>query len=139
MERDDLVKVGETVAATTTVGAGLLWVFREKMAAWVRRQTRGSLEELNKRTTSLEGRMDGVERDHAIAVQSFAQAAAAITDGMNRMTTQVERMAEAHEETRLTVGYIRGRLDQADGSALGVSMLEQRDQGQGPRRRRSDR
>jgi uncharacterized protein YukE len=134
MERDELIKVGETVAATSTVGAGLLWVFREKVSTWVKRQTRGQLEGLGKRTDSLEARMDGVEHRHDMVEQSFAKAATALAEGMARLTTQVERIAESHEQTRETVGYIRGRLDQADG----VSMLEQRDD-TAKRRRREDR
>lgn len=124
-------------AGVTTVGGAILWLFREKISRWVKAQIHPRIERIEKRAADMEDRMEKVEREQASIGQSFTSAASAIAESVARLTTQVQRVADGHDETKESVAFIRGRM--AEREQVGTSdTLEQRGV-DGARRRRTDR
>jgi len=109
----DIKEMGETVGATTVVGGGLLWVFREKLAAWVRGQTRERLRGVEDRVTKLEKDQANHEGELMRIAESMERTSENMNEAMRRMTMAVEHIAESHEVTKADVSYIRGRMDAA--------------------------
>ena len=107
--------MGETVGATTVVGGGLLWVFREKLAAWVRGQTRERLRGVEERVTSLEKGQANHEGELMRVAEALERTGENMSEAMHRMTAAIERIVESHEETKADVSYIRGRMDAQSG------------------------
>lgn len=107
----DIEELGTTVASTTTVGAGLLWLFREKVSAWVRGLTGARLK-------SMEDRMSKLEKDHANhegELMRIAESMERTSDNMSqsftRLTTAIEKIVDKHEETAMAVARIEGALE----------------------------
>lgn len=73
---------------------------------------------MDEEQAQLGSRMAEQERANERIAAAFESAARAVGDGVQRLTVQVERIAESHEETRETVAHIRGWVDGQKGTAL---------------------
>lgn len=96
----DIKQIGETLTAGGVIGTALVWIFREKLQAWVRGQTR-------ERLRGLEGRMDGVEKaqaNHEGELMRIAEAMERTSENLGeavqRLTMSLERIVDGHEEIR---------------------------------------
>lgn len=107
----DLEELGKTVGATTVVGGGLAWTFREKLAAWAKGLTAD-------RFTLAEGRLTVLEQAqsaHAAEVvrmsEAMEQSSLSVADSIRRLTVAMERIADKHEDTGKAVARIEGSLE----------------------------
>lgn len=90
--------LAQLVGAVSIVGGGVVWLLREKLGTWVKRQTAS-------RFTMVEDRLKAVEAEQAShkgemmrIAESMERSSEQIGEAVRRLTTAVERIVEAHEE-----------------------------------------
>lgn len=107
----DIEELGVTVAGATTVGGGLLWVFREKLGSWVRGQTRPRLERLETRIGVLEKNHANHEGELMRVAESMERSSENMSESFRRLTGALEKIVDKHEETAMAVARIEGALE----------------------------
>lgn len=107
----NLEEMATTVAAATTLGGALLWVFREKLAAWVVGQTQSARDKLESRVAVLEKNHSNHESELMRVAEAMERTSENMNDSMRRLTMSMERIADKHEETSHAVARIEGALE----------------------------
>lgn len=93
-------ELAETVAAVGMLGGSLLWVFREKLAQWIRGQTRERLRGMDERIVVLERAQSNHEGELMRIAEAMERTSENLGESMRRLTTAVERIVDAHEDMR---------------------------------------
>ena len=110
--------MAETAASVgvgvSVVGGAAIWLFREKIAKWVRSVMAPQMLEAKTRIERMEGRVSQVEvavGENDTAVQLIAKSIEEMTKGFERVTRTLERVDERAEETALVVARIEGTME----------------------------
>ena len=109
----ELVETARQVGLLAGVTAALsgLALTGVKVTSWVDGRIEARTAPLAQRSTTTEARVTELERSHDRVAAAMESVALALREGTERLTTQIQRVADAHEETAATVNHIRGRLD----------------------------
>lgn len=107
----DIEELGATVAGATTVGGGLLWVFREKLANWVKGQSRPRLERLEVRMSAMEKSHTNHEGELMRIAEAMERTSENMSESFSRLTGALEKIVDQHQETAKAVARIEGALE----------------------------
>jgi hypothetical protein len=100
MEANDLQDLGRTVGGATVVGGAGAWLFREKLAGWVRSQTRQRLKDVEDRMDAVEKAQGNHEGELMRIAEAMERTSENLGTSMTRLTVALERIAEGHDEMR---------------------------------------
>ena len=110
--KDLVVRTATAVSATGVVGGGMLWLMREKLAAWGRALTRPKFAEVDVRLKDLEVGMSDAATDRKLLLQTLTGVAKSVEESTARQTVMMERMADKQDETAQAVAA-QGAMIQA--------------------------
>ena len=89
-----LDEASRIVASSTAVGAGLVWLLREKLAIWVKNQTHRRLDRIEADVESIDARLAARVSSEAGRDAAFASLHAEVTQGFARTTRAMERIED---------------------------------------------
>jgi len=100
-----------SVTGITVVGGAGVWIFREKVGAWIDARSSGKLGDLDKRVEALEEDMGEVKHDAARTGEAVERFSTTLTDGLTGVKELIERFADRQQKTAESVARIEGSLE----------------------------
>lgn len=91
----------------STVGGIVLWLFREKIGAWVDARVTTETDAHAERLDALEDRMAEQEKTSVLVAQSLKH----LTEGFERVTKVLDRVELRASETSQAVARIEGTME----------------------------
>ncbi len=95
----------------STVGGMLLWLFKEKIGAWVDARVKGLLDPAVERLDNLEERMVKTEQDALSIAQSLENTSKNFEEGMRRLTETMQAIGREVTEQGKGIARIEGTME----------------------------